>query len=631
MILMALLLVGCPGKGGDETGSDDVQRAFSAEGVSVSHPTWGALDATFEVLGEGTLELAVEPVGSDGAAFRPTLTATNDATFRGLALHGQVSIGGREPLRVWRQGYQSWSWSGVVELETATLDDVGLPEGGGDGDNLSSVDETPTTSWWVGLLGRSDGGGALLGFLSARETRTWVAFSGEGDGPAEVWAVWGNRGESISLPAGASLVLDPLRVDLGSDPFELHRSYAAAAVTDGAPARPLTPPPPTGWATWYTFYDEVTEEDVRSNLARAVALRDVSGLPPLEVFQVDDGWARAWGDWTANERFPSGMAVLAADIAAQGFVPGLWMAPFYVSRSTSTWQEHPDWWVREADGEEIAFSNLGTDDYAVLDVTHPDAAAWLQEVVAARVAEGWTYLKLDFLYAGAQEGVRQEALTGSQAYARGLDLLRDAAPDAWILACGAPLLPSVGFAESFRTGSDIAFGNDPDPRLEYLRWQARATAARSWTNGLWWWMDADQILVRSPFDDAQARGSVTANAVSGGVWFLGDDLPSLPDPRVAMALQPEVVATRGTVGRPVDPLAWPSGLDLGPAVEFYLPDDRVPVQWTLDSGHSAVLNLTEDPVEVPCPAGARGLLSGSPCPSTASISLASGEGEVFDG
>ena len=42
------------------------------------------------------------------------------------------------------------------------------------------------------------------------------------------------------------------------------------------------------------------------------------------------------------------------------------------------------------------------------------------------------------------EGQRVQDVTGIEAYHLGMQIMREAAGDAWILACGAPLLPTVG-------------------------------------------------------------------------------------------------------------------------------------------------------------------------------------------
>jgi alpha-galactosidase len=503
---------------------------------------------------------------------------------------GTWEVRGEADAVLWRQGYQSWSASGVFPLVAPVLDDGGWPQIGGDAGGFDVLNEKGGTSWWAGLVGRADGGSALVGALSARTTKVATAFDLDGT----VQVVWGGRGEALPVDLGDTVVLDPVVVRFGEDPNDLWRAWAEVVAAEADVA--LRPPPPVGWSTWYQYYEDLTEDDVRANLAAAAALD--GGLAPIGLFQVDDGWERAWGDWTANDRFPSGTAGLAADIAAAGFVPGLWLAPFYVDRSTATYAAHPDWFVRGRDGEELEYQGK-----VVLDVTHPDAAAWLRAEIRRLVAEGWTYLKLDFLYAGAEEGVRSAPVTGAQAYQVGLELLREAAgPDTFVLACGAPLLPSVGFVDSYRTGPDIAFTVEPDPRREFLRNQVRSTAARGFTNGRWWWIDADALLVREPFGADDARGSVVAMAASGGAWLLGDALDALPPDRLAWALDPDAVAAVGADARPEDPLSFVSGFDATPLLELAQGDDRVPTRWEVGP-MTALLNLGDEPVEVEGPGG----------------------------
>jgi len=598
------------------------EPTLTVEGTHVTYTIPGCVELALNAGVQGEGDLSLEFVAMDGAV-RPVITAgAGGGTLHSASLAGEYTLVGEEPAVLWRQGYQSWSWSGVVDTLAPEYDSNGLPIAGGDGDGTSITFETPSTSWWVGLLGRPDGASVLMGAEIAETTRFYTAFSAD-----RAFAVWGNRGEAIPLAAGETISLEPLWIEGSRDPYALHQTYAQrVAERTGAAAPPGTPI--TGWATWYQFYEAVTEDDVRANLGLAAELAQRDDLVPMDVFQIDDGWQVLWGDWTAGDDFPSGMATLAEDIAAAGFTPGLWMAPFYVHRSTQTYADHPDWWVKDKAGEDIVFSNVGTGDYVIIDATHPDAGPWMAQQVADRVAEGWVYLKLDFLYAGAQEGQRAQDVTGIEAYHIGMALLREAAGDSWVLACGAPLLPSVGYAQSFRTGSDIAFFASPDPMQPYLRWQARTTAARSWFNGVWWWNDPDQIILREPFTDAQARGAVVANAVSGGIWMLGDDLPALPEQRLAWALSAEAAATRGSLTEPADPLDYVSGFDWGPLAESVQEDDQVPVYWQIGDDHAALLNLSNDPIEASCPGGTE-LLTGTSCDPDDVIVLQPGDGGIW--
>ncbi len=624
-LAVLLLALGCdPQRADTATQACGSRGELALVGSEIELEAGGCASLVLEPRAVGEGELAVSLVLEGNAVMVTVAAGEGGATLRALSLEGQVEIGGTEPLRWWRQGYQSWSWAGVLEASEVTLDGEALPKVGGAGVTTSFLQDTASSSWWAGLLGRADGASVLVGVLSADSVPFYTAASDSG----EFWGVWGGFDEVYELAPGEMLELPPVWLAVDDDAHELWTRYAEAVSGHTAP-RELPVLDTVGWSSWYSYYAEVTEEDVRSNL-RVVAELNASGEhAPVGLVQVDDGWQQMWGEWTANEKFPAGMAALASDIQAAGLQPGLWMAPFYVSRESAAYLEHDDWWVLDGAGAELAFGNDGTGDYAVIDVTHPDASAWLEGVIAARVAEGWTYLKLDFLYAGAQPGLRYHQVSGLEAYARGLEVLRQGAGEGtFILACGAPMLPSVGFADGYRTGADIAYGWDPDPEPAYLRWQARATAGRAWMNGRWWWNDPDVLMVREPYDDVLARGAVVAQLVSGGLWLAGDDLGALTDAQLALELSREAIPLRGQEVRPFAALRYPSGHDLGPVAERQVPDDRVPLVWRVGPRSTALLNLGDGEVVLASPGG-RELLTGAAGVEGEPRTLAPGEGEIW--
>ena len=65
------------------------------------------------------------------------------------------------------------------------------------------------------------------------------------------------------------------------------------------------------WASWYSYYGDITETLMHETLT------GLEGLD-IDVIQVDDGWERAIGDWVPNDDFPSGMADMAARINDTG-------------------------------------------------------------------------------------------------------------------------------------------------------------------------------------------------------------------------------------------------------------------------------------------------------------------------
>ena len=92
--------------------------------------------------------------------------------------------------------------------------------------------------------------------------------------------------------------------------------------------------------------------------------------------------------------------------------------------------------------------------------------------------------------------------------------------------------------------------------------------SRSWQNGIWWWVDPDQMLLREPFEEPQVRGSIVANLISGGSWLIGDDMRSVERERLELALRKDLVNRFGQLVRPVDPSILCCGPDAGPVAEL---------------------------------------------------------------
>ncbi len=204
------------------------------------------------------------------------------------------------------------------------------------------------------------------------------------------------------------------------------------------------------WCSWYSLYTAI-DENVLGRVFEAL------GDLPFDVLQVDDGWQVRVGDWISNEKFPAGMGALATRIRASGRIAGLWLAPLLVVPSSSVYLEHPDWLLRDTDGKPVSAGfNWGEPLYA-LDTTHPAVLDWLGVLMKQVRTWGFDYLKLDFLYAGALPGKRHIDMPREAVYRQSLKSMREAmGSDAYFLACGAPILPSLGFCDAIRLGPDVA-------------------------------------------------------------------------------------------------------------------------------------------------------------------------------
>jgi alpha-galactosidase len=256
---------------------------------------------------------------------------------------------------------------------------------------------------------------------------------------------------------------------------------------------------PSIWCSWYQYYTHVTEADMLENLAVIKRL----GLD-VGVIQLDDGYEAGIGDWLARSPgFPQPLSELTHRIRDTGRRAGIWTAPFLVGEHSQLAQQHPDWLVGDAD----AGYNWNQHLHA-LDITHPDAATYLQQVFRTFMEWGFDFFKIDFLYAGAIPGRRRQPMDPIAAYRVGVHLIREAVgAQATLLGCGAPLLPSIGLVEAMRISPDVAlYVEPPDGDLSQpaQRSAVQTGRARAFQHGRWWVTDPDCLIARPAVEDREA-------------------------------------------------------------------------------------------------------------------------------
>jgi alpha-galactosidase len=257
------------------------------------------------------------------------------------------------------------------------------------------------------------------------------------------------------------------------------------------------------WCSWYSLYTEIYETQLLKILSDLGPFDSTKGIP-FDVFQVDDGWQISVGDWEANGKFPSGMDELAARVIETGRKAGLWLSPLLIVPSSSVYREHPDWLLHNENGKLVSAGfNWGEQLYA-LDTTHPAVLDWLAILMKKARTWGYEYVKLDFLYAGALPGKRHMDVPREAAYRQGLKVIREALGDAYILACGAPILPSIGLCNGIRIGPDVAgywTSHRDDELLMNFAIPGTRNALRTTFNHLWLQplvnIDPDVVYFRS--------------------------------------------------------------------------------------------------------------------------------------
>lgn len=249
------------------------------------------------------------------------------------------------------------------------------------------------------------------------------------------------------------------------------------------------------WSSWYSFYEDIDED---------LIARTAAGLAgyPIDVFQLDDGWEPVVGEWEAGPRFPRGMAATARTLQDHGFRPGLWLAPLIALPGSDIARTRPDLLVSDDDGTPAVTGYNWGSHYYSLDTTHPEVLDHLEGVFERVTSWGFTYLKLDFMYAGAMPGHRHVDLPREVAYRRAVEHIRaTVGEDVYLLGSGVPMIPSVGVFDGARVGPDVgAFWDNAERPLDPSGVGARnsllASVNRTWMKRLYD-VDPDAVYFRS--------------------------------------------------------------------------------------------------------------------------------------
>ncbi len=402
---------------------------------------------------------------------------------------------------------------------------------------------------------------------------------------------------NVFLPAGESIASERVMFAAGKDYHSQLDNYGAA-IRELHHSR-ISPDNMLGWWSWTAYYTKITEGAALTNAQwLAENLKDLG----YDYFHFDLGYGYARGEYaTPNaSQFPGGLGELTHRICRLGLKVGIWTAPFEVAERAWIYEHHKDWLLHNAHGDPISIGTaeeMEGEHLFVLDATHPDAQEYLRQTYRTLVREwGVRYIKLDFMDNTAIEAYyHRPNTTALEAQRIGLEIIRQAVGEDVLLdKDGSPMLNPVGLVDDGRisqdTGHAFLRSKEAEPGI----------AARYYMHRNFFVSDPDAFTVsrqlieertiQAPLTLNDAQVSIALSAVSGGMFEIGDDLPTLgsdPD-RVALVKNPDLLAMAklGRAAVPLDLLSY-ADKDEQPSVFLLHEDQR--------QSMLAVFNWTERP------------------------------------
>ncbi|MGC2510341.1 MAG: alpha-galactosidase [Acidobacteriaceae bacterium] len=394
------------------------------------------------------------------------------------------------------------------------------------------------------------------------------------------------------LAPGAELASERLLLSVDSNYLHQLDTYGIL-IRQLHPPR-ISAPTPMGWWSWTAYYF-----GLNSGTALTNAQWESQHLKSLgyDFFHIDEGYQYARGEYSTPNAtlFPNGLAGMEQKVTNLGLVPGIWTAPFEVSVRSWVYQNHPDWLVHNAKGEpiHIGWVTDHNDPLYVLDSTNPGAQEYLRKTYQTLVRDwGIRYIKMDFMDDTAVEGNYYRPNTSAlQAQRIGLGIIRQAVGNGVLLdKDGSVMLNPVGFVDFGRISQDTGH------TFEASSEAASGIAARYFMNRNYFVADPDAFSVsrqtvddqswhnsKKPLSQDEAEISIALAAVSGGMYEIGDDLPTLgsePD-RLALVQNQDLI-DMARLGRSSTPLDLMS----------YLPEDRQPSIFLLkESSRQTILTI----------------------------------------
>ncbi|MEF8810073.1 MAG: hypothetical protein V5A47_04050 [Bacteroidales bacterium] len=307
---------------------------------------------------------------------------------------------------------------------------------------------------------------------------------------------------------------------------------------------------PTGWSSGNCYYIAPDQEDL---IEETHALAEKLKPYGLEYILLDAAYTRGkeanWLKWN-EDMYPDGGKHWFDHVKKKGLKPGLWLNPYGANYANPSMADEyaDDFFLRDSSGN--LSSTWGSADSTVvrLDFTHPDVIDTHTRPLIDKLVDDWgcSFIKaggggtwMDY-YEENRENAFDPDMDSREVYRSVLAAIREEMDDANYFLGGAMHEIGIGFEylDGSATGGDTyADWTGEGHRSEGMQTYFNALFGKNWLNGICWWSDPGNVMIRDPLNMDESITIVSSISLSGQTYMSSDFIADFSEERLQDFLQ----------------------------------------------------------------------------------------------
>lgn len=248
---------------------------------------------------------------------------------------------------------------------------------------------------------------------------------------------------------------------------------------------------------------------------------------PLQTIHIGPGYCIT-GDWLeTNDNWPKTMEDAARQIFQRRYRAGIYVAPFAVHEKSKTFRNHPNWILKNNEGNAIVMDEDSEGKLYALDGSHEDVKDYIGKVFRNFRKMGFTYFEIDCLEWGLKDSSEvkraKKGKSSVQVFRAIMEIVRDEiGAGSFITANRAPFSPLIGIVDAVRIARDQSWKWEKDTTWHIIQ----ESYNTQYFNNVFWQNDPDVVLLRdykNEFTPDEQKSLALWNGFMGGAIGISDN------------------------------------------------------------------------------------------------------------